>query len=247
MGHRGSAHHLRRGAGSATSWPIPRSAAAAPASRSRSPRTFVSFERCGLVMQPDDKDAALLPRRINGSFALIHRPVTDSGAHVWISFSPDLRNWGGHKLVLPARRGAWWDANHVGLSPPLIETAARLADALSRRAPNRRPGVCIAWAWRCSTWRPPSSCLLRGDSWIFGPEAPYEARGRRRLRHVSVRLHARRRRRHHQPLLRRGGHQHRAGDRQHRANCSIGWIGMGRRRSHPAAHVNRRATSPVRG
>ena len=36
----------------------------------------------------------------------------------------DLRNWGGHKLVLPARRGAWWDANRVGLSPPLIETPA---------------------------------------------------------------------------------------------------------------------------
>ena len=41
---------------------------------------FLRFERLGLVMQPDDKDAALLPRRINGSFALLHRPVTDSGA-----------------------------------------------------------------------------------------------------------------------------------------------------------------------
>ena len=73
-------------------------------------------------MQPDDKDAALLPRRIDGSFALLHRPMADSGAHIWISFSPDLRNWGGHKLVLQARQGGWWDANKVGLSPPLIET-----------------------------------------------------------------------------------------------------------------------------
>ena len=73
-------------------------------------------------MQPDDKDAALLPRRIDGSFALLHRPVTDAGAHIWISYSPDLRNWGGHRMVLHARRGGWWDANRVGLSPPLIET-----------------------------------------------------------------------------------------------------------------------------
>ncbi len=102
--------------------PTPRSARAARASRWRSPRTFVTFERCGLVMQPDDKDAALLPRRIDGRFALVHRPMADSGAHVWISYSPDLRNWGGHKLMLQARRGAWWDANKVGLSPPLIET-----------------------------------------------------------------------------------------------------------------------------
>jgi predicted GH43/DUF377 family glycosyl hydrolase len=24
--------------------------------------------------------------------------------------------------MLPARKGAWWDANKIGLSPPLIET-----------------------------------------------------------------------------------------------------------------------------
>lgn len=75
---------------------------------------FRTFERLGLVMQPDDKDAALLPRRISGSFAMLHRPLADSGAHVWISFSPDLRNSGAHKLVLPARRGALWEANRWG-------------------------------------------------------------------------------------------------------------------------------------
>src|SRR6201984_399137 len=37
---------------------------------------FRSFERLGVVMSPDDKDAALLPRRIDGFWALIHRPVT---------------------------------------------------------------------------------------------------------------------------------------------------------------------------
>src|SRR6185295_15055848 len=72
---------------------------------------FRTFERLGLVMQPDDKDAALLPRRIKGSFALIHRPMTGSDADIWISYSPDLRSWGAHKLVLKARKGGWWDAN----------------------------------------------------------------------------------------------------------------------------------------
>src|SRR5438876_3729680 len=83
---------------------------------------FIHFDRCGVVMQPDDKDAALLPRRIDGMWALVHRPIADSGAHVWISYSPDLRSWGGHRMMLQARRGSWWDANKVGLSPPLIET-----------------------------------------------------------------------------------------------------------------------------
>jgi predicted GH43/DUF377 family glycosyl hydrolase len=76
-------------------------------------------------MQPDDTDAALLPRRINGRFAPIHRPWTDRWADIWLSFSPHLRNWRGHKLMLPARRGSWWDANRIGLAPPLIQTPHR--------------------------------------------------------------------------------------------------------------------------
>jgi len=45
-------------------------------------------------------------------------------AHIWISYSPDLRNWGGAQADgWLARKGAWWDANKVGLSPPLIETS----------------------------------------------------------------------------------------------------------------------------
>ena len=31
-------------------------------------------------MPPEEKDAALLPRRINGYWAMIHRPVTSLGA-----------------------------------------------------------------------------------------------------------------------------------------------------------------------
>jgi len=69
-------------------------------------KDFRTFERVGLVMHPEDKDAALLPCRINGSFALIHRPVSDHAANIWISFSPYLRNWVGHKPMLLARKGA---------------------------------------------------------------------------------------------------------------------------------------------
>jgi len=137
---------------------------------------FKRFERLGLVMQPDDKDAAVLPRRVDGSFALLHRPMTESGAHVWMSFSPDLQNWGNHKLVLRARKGSWWDANKVGLSPPLIETPAgwlMVYHGVRQTASGSlyRLGVALFDLER------PEHCLLRGDSWIFGPEAPYECRG----------------------------------------------------------------------
>src|SRR3954451_4854378 len=137
---------------------------------------FRRFERLGLVMQPDDKDAALLPCRIDGSFALIHRPMTDSGAHVWISYSPDLRNWGGHKLMLQARKGGWWDANKVGLSPPLIETE-RVWLMVYHGVRQTAAGCLYRLGVALFALDEPDVCLTRGDSWIFGPEAPYERAG----------------------------------------------------------------------
>lgn len=137
---------------------------------------FRSFERLGVVMQPDDKDAALLPVRVHGQFALLHRPVTDSGAHIWISYSPDLRNWGGHRLLLPARRGGWWDANKIGLATPLIETTRGWL-MLYHGVRNTASGALYRVGAALLDREQPERCLLRGDSWIFGPETAYELRG----------------------------------------------------------------------
>jgi predicted GH43/DUF377 family glycosyl hydrolase len=137
---------------------------------------FRTYKRLGLVMQPDDKDAALLPRRIDGSFVLIHRPVADSGAHIWLSLSPDLSNWGGHKLMLQARKGAWWDANKVGLSPPPIETPRGWL-MLYHGVRQTAAGCLYRLGLALFDLQNPERCLLRGDSWIFGPEAPYERSG----------------------------------------------------------------------
>jgi len=137
---------------------------------------FVRFERCGLVMQPDDKDAALLPRRVDGMFALVHRPIADSGAHVWISYSPDLRSWGGHRMMLQARRGGWWDANKVGLSPPLIETERGWL-MLYHGVRHTAAGSLYRLGVALFDLAQPDKLLLRGDEWVFGPEASYETSG----------------------------------------------------------------------
>jgi predicted GH43/DUF377 family glycosyl hydrolase len=137
---------------------------------------FRSFERFGLVMQPDDKDAALLPRRFGGNFALLHRPIADSGAHVWMSFSPDLRNWGSHKPILLARRGAWWDAGKIGLSPPPIETPQGWL-MVYHGVRHTASGALYRLGLALFALDEPERCLLRGDSWMFGPETPYERSG----------------------------------------------------------------------
>ena len=139
-------------------------------------KDFVTFERLGLAMQPDDKDAALLPRRVDGNFALVHRPMAPTGAHIWMSFSPDLRAWGNHKPVLQARRGAWWDANKIGLSPPMLETPRGWL-MLYHGVRHTASGALYRLGLALFDREHPDHCLLRGDEWIFGPEAPYECMG----------------------------------------------------------------------
>ncbi len=138
---------------------------------------FHRFERYGLILQPEDKDAALLPYRIGGQWALIHRPVSaPHRAHMWISFSPDLRSWGNHKLMLEARRGAWWDANKIGLSPPPIETPQGWL-VIYHGVRQTAAGSIYRLGLALFGLNTPELCLKRGNEWIFGPEEHYERHG----------------------------------------------------------------------
>ena len=135
---------------------------------------FHSFERLGVVMSPDDERCASAAKD-RGFWALIHRPMTPLGAHVWISYSPDLRR-GEIWLMLEARRGAWWDANKIGMSPPPIETSRGWLMIYHgvRRTPSSsiyRLGLALF------DLEQPEKCLVRGDSWMFAPEADYERHG----------------------------------------------------------------------
>jgi beta-1,2-mannobiose phosphorylase / 1,2-beta-oligomannan phosphorylase len=137
---------------------------------------FVDFERYGVIMPPEDKDAALLPRRIRGQWALIHRPVSAPRAHMWISFSENLRHWGSHTLMLEARRGAWWDANKIGLSPPPIETAQGWL-VIYHGVRQTAAGAIYRLGLALFDLARPEICLKRGNEWVFGPQTSYEQRG----------------------------------------------------------------------
>ena len=140
---------------------------------------FRSFERHGAIMSPEDKDAAIFPRQFGGLWALIHRPVPHSGgakANMWLSFSPDLRSWGDHTVLLEARDGAWWDAGKIGLSPQPIETAEGWLIVyhgvrLTAGGALYRVGLALL------DLDDPRRVLRRGDEWVVGPEAPYETVG----------------------------------------------------------------------
>ena len=68
-------------------------------------KDFRSAERLGMVRAPEDKNGALLPRRIGGEYVLLHRPVTvlTHRADIWLSRSTDLHSWAPPEPVLAAR------------------------------------------------------------------------------------------------------------------------------------------------
>lgn len=137
---------------------------------------FRSFDRYGVIMPPEDKDAALLPHRIGGNWAMIHRPVSAPRAHMWISYSPDLHHWGSHKLMMEARRGSWWDANKIGLSPPPIETPEGWL-VIYHGVKHTAAGCIYRLGLALFDLHSPEICLKRGDEWIFAPEELYEQHG----------------------------------------------------------------------
>jgi predicted GH43/DUF377 family glycosyl hydrolase len=140
-------------------------------------RDFRTVTRLGPVMPPEDKDAALFPRRVGGRWAMIHRPSPlRGGAHMWISYSPDLRHWGDHKLLIEARDGAWWDAGKIGLGPPPLETPEGWlvmyhGVRVTSDGPIYRMGLALL------DLEDPGILLRRLDEWVFAPEASYEITG----------------------------------------------------------------------
>jgi len=140
-------------------------------------RDFRTVERLGGAMPPEDKDAALFPRRLDGRWAMIHRPTPmRGGAHIWVSYSPDLRHWGDHALLIEARDGAWWDAGKIGLGPPPLETddgwlVMYHGVHLTAGGPIYRVGLTLL------DLADPTIVLRRSDEWVLGPAAPYERAG----------------------------------------------------------------------
>lgn len=142
-------------------------------------RDFKSFERKGAVMPPEDKDAALFPVRFGGRWAMLHRPVPafpGVGAHIWISFSPDMKHWGDHQILVTARRGSWWDANKIGLSPPPLRTDKGWL-VLYHGVRTTAGGCLYRLGLALLDLEDPTKLIARSSEWVFAPEEDYEIVG----------------------------------------------------------------------
>lgn len=86
-------------------------------------RDFVAFERMGVIFAPDNKDIAIFPGKVGGSYACFHRPSAKQigSPSIWLAFSDNLADWGRHRLVIEPRQG-FWDSERVGCGAAPVRT-----------------------------------------------------------------------------------------------------------------------------
>jgi predicted GH43/DUF377 family glycosyl hydrolase len=141
-------------------------------------KDFKTFKRCGAILLPENKDAALLPERINGEWVIIHRPVCGSlaAANMWISCSPDLIHWGRHHLLAATRPGSYWDSVRIGLSAQPLKTEDGWL-VLYHGVKGTGGGLLYRQGLLLLDLENPQRVLRRSNSWLFGPQTQDEIQG----------------------------------------------------------------------
>ncbi len=140
---------------------------------------FRAVERHGIVRQPEDKNAALLPERIDGRWILFHRPMTAFGGsrgEILLSRSADLHNWSAPERVLEPRRGAWWDSLRIGIGPPPLRTEHGWL-IIYHGVKETVAGSIYRVGLALVDLDEPTRVLGRAADWVLGPLAPYERQG----------------------------------------------------------------------
>jgi predicted GH43/DUF377 family glycosyl hydrolase len=140
---------------------------------------FKSVERYGVVRPPEDKNAALLPYRVDGRWALLHRPKTQFGGghgEIHLSSSDDLVSWSAPEQVLKPRIGAWWDSLRIGIGPPPIRTAEGWL-LVYHGVKETTAGDIYRVGLALLDLDDPTRVLRRAPAWILSPLEPYERMG----------------------------------------------------------------------
>ena len=137
-----------------------------------------SMDDGSVVMPPEDKNAAVFPRRIGGHWMMLHRPVVmvNNSCDVWISTSDDLAGWRDPKPVLLRRASGWWDAVRVGIGPPPLETPHGWLQ-IYHGVRTTMSGAIYRVSAAMLALEEPWVVTHRLPEWILSPEMAYERVG----------------------------------------------------------------------
>jgi predicted GH43/DUF377 family glycosyl hydrolase len=135
---------------------------------------FRAFEKKGVVLCPDNKDAAIFPEKIGGKFYMLHRPSRSEFARpeMWIAESDNLTQWGNHRRVLATREGDW-DGVRLGSSSTPIKTEGGWL--VLYHGADRNDRYCLGAV--LLDLRNPHIVLKRSAKPFLEPVLPYEKNG----------------------------------------------------------------------
>ncbi len=135
---------------------------------------FRRVERLGLILHPENKDAAIFPEKINGKYAALHRP-NNSGfgkASIWYCESPDLIHWGNHQCIVRPRDNSW-ESQKIGGGAPPIKTPAGWLVVYHGKGDH---SVYSLFALLLDL-KDPRRVVGRGSVPLLVPSEPYETEG----------------------------------------------------------------------
>jgi predicted GH43/DUF377 family glycosyl hydrolase/glycosyltransferase involved in cell wall biosynthesis len=136
---------------------------------------FRSFERCGTMLQPDQKDVVLFPEQVGGSYLALTRPMPGSFGRVlglWLSESDDLVHWGNPRPIAQPRKGMW-DEMRIGASLVPIRVDGGWLEIYHGADRDNRYGVGALLLDAGE----PTKVLARTDRPLLTPETEYELDG----------------------------------------------------------------------
>ncbi len=135
---------------------------------------WVQFTRHGIIFPPHNKDCALFPEKVDGSYYAFHRPsgIGLGGHYIWVSRSPDLLHWGDHHCLIKTRPGAW-DSERIGAGAAPIRTDRGWL-AIYHGA-NEKSRYCLGAL--LLDLEDPTRVLARSQDPLMTPDADYEQKG----------------------------------------------------------------------
>ncbi len=139
-----------------------------------STKDFNNFERHGVIFCPDNKDVVIFPKKVEGKYYALHRPVSTlfGKQDMWISESPDLCCWGNHRYLMGPRTGCW-DEIKIGASAVPFRIEQGWIEVYHGVDKNNR--YCLGAILLDS--KEPWKVISRTEKPIFEPQADYELNG----------------------------------------------------------------------
>lgn len=146
-------------------------------------KDFKTFKRLGRITTSnlDDRDVIIFPEKINGKFAMLHRPKEWVGEgygceypSIWIRYSDDLMVWEEKSTLLMTGIVGTWEEKIGGSTPPLRTDDGWLL--IYHGVENGgngyyRVGVALL------DLEDPTKVIARLEDWIMEPEHDYEIEG----------------------------------------------------------------------